>query len=174
MTNKEKRRRKRELTFLPTPPEIINRMLDAADIKPGMLILEPSAGRGDIADAIRARGIEPDVMEIDEEKRRILAEKGYQVVAEDFLTDGGKYDRIVMVPPFAGHEEIIHVFHAYWRLHDNGRLVSLVSNGRFTQKEWFNRWFRAVGGRSEEMPAEPYKSKIHPGGLITRMVVIDK
>jgi hypothetical protein len=39
--------------FFPTPRAIIRRMLDAAAIEPTHRVLEPSAGKGDILDAIR-------------------------------------------------------------------------------------------------------------------------
>lgn len=40
--------------FFPTPPAVIERMLEAAEIEPGHLVLEPSAGKGDLADAAAA------------------------------------------------------------------------------------------------------------------------
>src|SRR5262249_19211686 len=42
--------------FYPTPPNVIDLMLDQVEIEEGMLCLEPSAGSGKIADALRDRG----------------------------------------------------------------------------------------------------------------------
>ena len=39
------------MTLFPTPRPVIEQMLARANIQPGMTILEPSAGKGDIADA---------------------------------------------------------------------------------------------------------------------------
>lgn len=73
------------LDFFPTPAEVADQMVEAADIEPGMLVLEPSGGMGHIADRIRLAGAEPDVGEIAEDRRELLEEKGYNVVARDFM-----------------------------------------------------------------------------------------
>ena len=39
--------------LFPTPPELVDRMVALADIRPGQRVLEPSAGTGRIIDAIR-------------------------------------------------------------------------------------------------------------------------
>ncbi|NLZ40869.1 MAG: hypothetical protein GX886_06390, partial [Comamonadaceae bacterium] len=70
-------RRADGLDFFPTPAEIADQMVEAADIKPDMAVLEPSAGMGHIADRIREAGAEPDVIEISAERRELLQEKGY-------------------------------------------------------------------------------------------------
>ncbi len=38
--------------FFPTPAAVIGTMLDLIDVEPGMKYLEPSAGKGDIAEAL--------------------------------------------------------------------------------------------------------------------------
>jgi len=79
-------RRADGLDFFPTPAEIADQMVEAADIKPEMAVLEPSAGMGHIADRIREAGAEPDVVEISAERRELLEEKGYHLAeANDFL-----------------------------------------------------------------------------------------
>src|SRR5262249_41901346 len=88
--------------YFPTPKDVVEKMLEAADLKPGMKILEPSAGKGNIADAIRNRV--PDsilqVCEINTSLRSILENKGYELVANDFLQyrpEGTEvFDRILM------------------------------------------------------------------------------
>ena len=79
-------RRADGLDFFPTPAEIADQMVEAADIKPEMAVLEPSAGMGHIADRIREAGAEPDVVEISAERRELLEEKGYHIAeVNDFL-----------------------------------------------------------------------------------------
>lgn len=75
------------LDFFPTPAEIADQMVEAADIKPDMAVLEPSAGMGHIADRIRAAGAEPDVIEISPERRELLLEKGYNTQDVNDFTD---------------------------------------------------------------------------------------
>lgn len=74
------------LDFFPTPAEVADQMVEAADIKPDMAVLEPSAGMGHIADRIRAAGAEPDVVEISPDRRDLLLEKGYHIAeSNDFM-----------------------------------------------------------------------------------------
>lgn len=67
------------LDFFPTPESVADEMIAAADIKPDMAVLEPSAGMGHIADRIRAAGAEPDVIEMANDRRELLQEKGYHL-----------------------------------------------------------------------------------------------
>ncbi|MEN9926674.1 MAG: hypothetical protein RL268_2800, partial [Pseudomonadota bacterium] len=73
------------LDFFPTSAEVANQMVEAADIKPDMAVLEPSAGMGHIADRIREAGADPDVAEFFGDRRELLQEKGYTVVGTDFM-----------------------------------------------------------------------------------------
>ncbi len=67
------------LDFFPTPAEVADQMIEAADLSPDMAVLEPSAGMGHLADRIREAGAEPDVIEASEERRELLLEKGYHM-----------------------------------------------------------------------------------------------
>ncbi|XVJ69965.1 MAG: PLxRFG domain-containing protein [Rhizobacter sp.] len=79
-------RRNDGLDFFPTPAETADAMVDAAAIEPGMRVLEPSAGMGHIADRIRAAGHQPDVIEIESDKRELLEAKGHNLQRDrDFL-----------------------------------------------------------------------------------------
>lgn len=73
------------LDFFPTPQNISQEMLDVADIKEGMTVLEPSAGMGHIAEMIRDAGVDPDVIEYSAGRRELLEAKGFNVVGDDFL-----------------------------------------------------------------------------------------
>ena len=106
------------LKFYPTPPSLIDKMLDGIDFKQIDTILEPSAGTGNICDAVNkkwkyARNIythkeeeyrgDIDCIEYDNDLRGVLKEKKYRVVHDDFLTYRSmkKYDLIIMNPPFS-------------------------------------------------------------------------
>jgi len=72
--------------FFPTPTPLGRRMVKMAEIEPGMRVLEPSAGKGDLADAIReVSGVDPDVIEPVSDLRTILEAKGHHLVGRDFL-----------------------------------------------------------------------------------------
>lgn len=74
------------LDFFPTPAGIAQQMIEAADIKEGMRVLEPSAGMGHIAEQIRESGVEPDVGEMPGDRRDLLEAKGFNVVSQDFMS----------------------------------------------------------------------------------------
>lgn len=78
-------RRNDGLDFFPTSESVVDTMLDAAEIEEGMAVLEPSAGMGHIADAIRTKtGVEPDLVELSGDRRELLEAKGYNLVGSDF------------------------------------------------------------------------------------------
>lgn len=164
--------------YFNTPPAVVERLMSVADIRPGQRVLEPSAGAGDIADAIRAQGVTPDVVEIASSLRKILEAKGYNLVGYDFMEyNGGPYDRIVMNPPFENAQEIDHVLHAYQLLAAGGRIVSVMSEGPFfrqDKKATAFRDFLESFGYSEPLPAGSFLKSRNSTGVNTRIVVIEK
>jgi len=133
--------------FFPTPPILIDRMFVLADIRDGDRVLEPSAGRGDIAAAVRAirKQVTLDVIEINVSLRRILEAQGYTIVATDFMTFyERRYDVILMNPPFENGQAMAHVRHAYDLLEPGGRLVAILPSGDLTmtvgKRKAFQDW----------------------------------
>lgn len=91
--------------FYPTPQNLVQKMTsNISDVK---TILEPSAGKGDLIkhllDRDLYRRIDIDVIEIEEDLRTILNEKGFNVIHDDFLTFNTekKYDLILANFPFS-------------------------------------------------------------------------
>tara|TARA_R110002095_G_scaffold197339_1_gene176390 strand:- start:1456 stop:12243 length:10788 start_codon:yes stop_codon:yes gene_type:complete len=166
--------------FFPTPEPVVERLLDEADIQPGMTVLEPSAGKGDIADAIREANpdAELEVVEIDSSLRELLTAKGYEPTGRNFLEQEGEYDRIVMNPPFEKNADIEHVRHAYSLLKPGGRLVAVTSGmaGHRSDKvnTEFKEWVETIGGTMEQLPDGSFKSSFRPTGVSTQLVVMDK
>lgn len=79
-------RRSDGLDFFPTSEAVVDAMLEAAEIEEGMSVLEPSAGMGHIADAVREKtGVEPDVVELSPDRRELLEAKGYNLAGDDFM-----------------------------------------------------------------------------------------
>lgn len=115
--------------FFPTPPALIAHMLEKLD-KDAVHFLDPSAGKGDIADHIaerrRYRQRDIDCIEQSPELVAILHDKGYPVVGFDWLTYDGVcyYDAIVMNPPFSEGDK--HLLKAWDFLHDGG-IVCLLN-----------------------------------------------
>ena len=100
--------------FFPTPKEVIERMLFGYIIE-GKVILEPSAGKGDIVDYLKINGAANVIScENNEDLRKILATK-CSIICNDFLTVTSNMishiDMMIMNPPFSVDEK--HILHAY-------------------------------------------------------------
>ena len=170
------------LDFFPTGGATVESAVDAADIQPGMEVLEPSAGWGHIADYIREQiGVEPDVVELSGKRRELLEAKGYNLVGSDFMELAGKqYDRIVMNPPFSDGRDIQHVQHAFSLLKPGGRLVAIMSESAFFQSnkraQSFREWLDGLGASNEKLPDGSFMDPSLPvnTGASARMVVVDK
>lgn len=98
----------------PTPPEVIDQMLMDEQVA-GKVILEPSAGTGNIISRLLEAGAaEVIACEKDPNLRAILAGK-CDVIADDFLTltpeDVSHVDLVVMNPPFS--QDMKHILHAF-------------------------------------------------------------
>ena len=147
-----------------TPPELADRMVALADIRPGQQVLEPSAGTGRIIDAIRrkAHGYAITAVELNCNMAHRL--RTVDCVDDtrqaDFLEcngDLGTFDRIVMNPPFANADDIKHIMHALKMLKPGGRLVAICANGP-RQNDKLRPIVEARGGIWEELPSDTFTS----------------
>lgn len=176
--------------YYPTPEPVVQMLMDLADVQPGMLCLEPSAGQGAIACALAkvAGGVmcvellDQNVTKLRENLSAICNEgPDFQIIRHgDFLempvgTDS-IYDRIVMNPPFEKQADIKHVLHAFDFLKPGGRLVSVMSasvlfrSNKLTQE--FRDFVEQQGGTIEPLPEGSFKVS---GTMVnTVVVVLDK
>jgi DNA invertase Pin-like site-specific DNA recombinase/protein-L-isoaspartate O-methyltransferase len=123
--------------LFPTPPDVAARMVELADLpvcNQSLRILEPSAGTGRLIDAAFTHAGQIVAVE----KNYSLAERlrtSYATVnvqCEDFLECNGnlgKFDRVLMNPPFENGSDIKHIQHAITFLKPGGRLVAICANG---------------------------------------------
>lgn len=170
--------------FFPTPNPVIDLMLERVAIEPGETILEPSAGKGDIADKVREQYPENElhVIEVNSKLRGILQSKQHEVVGSDFLEDTirGQYDCILMNPPFEQMADIDHIKRAFGMLNDGGRLVCLMSESPFFRNDKkaveFREWLDDVGGYAEKLEQGSFKGaeSFRQTGVSARMVIIEK
>ncbi len=132
--------------FFPTPLTVVQVLLAAADIQPRDRVLEPSAGKGNIAEAVRRYHptVHLDVIEINSQLRDILIAKGFAPLPTrnflEYVTGG--YDVIVMNPPFENFQDIQHVRHAWTLLKPGGRLVAIMSESVFFRQDKMAEIFR--------------------------------
>ena len=166
--------------FYPTPPAVIARMFEAAEIGPTHTILEPSAGRGDIAEAIRRQYPANALVcvEINSRLREILQRKGFHLVGDDFMAfDRGDFGRILMNPPFEKEQDAQHILRAFELLKPGGRLVAICGAGVLFRSSGPASQLRELvdaNGYSERLPEGAFRMSDRPVGVNTVLVVLDK
>lgn len=142
--------------LFPTPPDLAKRMADlvfrgegcCVQICPEMntrcRVLEPSAGTGNLINAVKAWSKEPGnwdnyelvAVEINPSLAKATESRllrfGDKMVNGDFLEQNGnlgKFDRILMNPPFERGADIAHIKHAMSFLNPGGKLVAICAGG---------------------------------------------
>jgi len=137
-----------------TPSNIALQMIELADISHNSMVLEPSAGIGNIADQIKKFVDNVDVCEQMYSYQELLTLKGFNVVGSDFLKyeNNNYYDCIIMNPPFNQEQE--HIKHAYDLLKVGGKLIAITSphwtfaNDKSSKE--FRQWFENLNGEIVE------------------------
>ncbi|BBE51122.1 type 11 methyltransferase [Ferriphaselus amnicola] len=167
---------KDEFNFFPSPPAVVERLMELADVSHGMRVLEPSAGKGAIAFACADAGARVDCYELMEENFVALAGdvRLGSVRHMDFLAQvpEASYDRVVMNPPFAKQADIRHVLHALRFLKLGGLLVSVMAasvafrDNKLTAD--FRELIRQRGGDIEALPEGAFKAS----GTMVRSVIV--
>lgn len=113
--------------FYPTPNEVVNDMLFGLNLL-NAEVLEPSAGSGNIVDALNNAGAIVSACEIESKLRQILNNK-CDLIGHDFLEltkkDCSHFDFIIMNPPFSADEK--HILHA-WEVAPNGCEIIALCN----------------------------------------------
>lgn len=139
------------------------------------------AGKGSICEAIKKKvNVELEVCEINFDLREILALKGFNLVAFDFVEEisEAKYDRIIQNPPFERKQDIQHIRHAYDCLAPGGKLVSITSESiTFRQDrayQDFRDWLGDKCSVNEALPQGSFLNSDRPTGVNTRILVLDK
>lgn len=171
--------------FFPTPKTLIARMLDLAEIKPDMHVLEPSAGKGDIADELVEAGAIVDCVESYYSLREILTLKGFTLIGSDFMDPAlderfGTYDVIAANPPFEDGQDWRHTMRAYQFLKPGGRLVSIVGagimEGSYANAQAFQAWLKGLGAHTERNPDGSFATSeaFRTTGVSTYTIMVNK
>lgn len=155
--------------LFPTPAPLAARMVELAGINDYDRILEPSAGTGQLVQAIRATGKNMHVVAV--EINRQLANKleqqaaacsytecagtqSVEVICADFLSVSalGTFTAILMNPPFVNAQDIAHIKHAHKMLAEGCKLVAICANGPRQNAE-LKPYVTTHGGSWEVLPS---------------------
>ncbi|MDV3751164.1 DNA methyltransferase [Elizabethkingia anophelis] len=113
--------------FYPTPESVIAQMTWDLDLN-NKVVLEPSAGKGDIVDFCQNSGANVIACELNSDLKTILKSK-CKVISDDFLkvtSDMVSHiDYIIMNPPFSADEK--HILHA-WDIAPEGCAIIALCN----------------------------------------------
>jgi phospholipid N-methyltransferase len=163
--------------LFPTPPDLARNMAQALDVQPGMTVLEPSAGTGNLLEPLPTvrPGGSLTVVEINQrlcDKLEAWTENRH---CGDFLELSpdqlGTFDRIIMNPPFSNGADIAHIKHALKFLKPGGRLVALCAHG---PRQWRDLGTLAqdMGGTFEQLPEGSFRSQ--GTSVNVALIVLDK
>lgn len=164
LINGEITSRKVELQAFFTPPTLAETVALVASIRPGHLVLEPSAGHGALANTALWYGGHVTCFDIDAKHVAILSAAGFDARQIDFMAEAPNpvFDRIVMNPPFTRQQDVKHVMHALRFLKPGGRLVAIMSPSWLTRGDNLSFEFRALLNRLDAdtvpLPAGSFKS----------------
>lgn len=149
--------RQQTLQDFPTPrwiTEQIVELLRSYELRKDALVLEPSAGRGELASVFYEQTkIRPFCVEIDKTYAFALVERGYQVAVGDFMSVplAPVFDAAVMNPPYRNGQDATHVVRAFELLRPGGVLVAVVppmarkkTTGAYDRFNYYHRQYSAL------------------------------
>lgn len=168
--------KKKIYQFFETPKDIVKQMIELADIKTGMNVLEPSAGHGVICDEL-PKDIELTCIEIDRDKCEVLFNKGYKKVHKmDFLEYNiNNFERIIMNPPFTKGQDATHILHAYDLLNEIGTLVSVASASvEFNSQKKYKKLRELIEKNGKIIKLENNSFKESGTNVNTILVILNK
>lgn len=183
IANGEKINLQKEFQFFATPDDVADKLVSLAGIKEADLILEPSAGRGAIVNAINRviKDKEVHCFELMDTNIDVLKKIDTVILlGNDFIDFSFKskmiFDKIIANPPFSKNQDIDHVTKMYDVLASKGRLVSVVSKhwqlSQNKKETEFRSWLHNIGAEIIEIKAGAFKQS---GTMVgTCILVINK
>lgn len=164
--------------FYPTPKHLIHKMISKIQNRPDT-ILEPSAGKGDIIEAINEtcgyQNRQIAAIEIDTDLVATLRGKGIKVIDYDFLAYAGpdKFDLIIANPPFEeGDKHLLKAINIMY----SGQIVFLLNaetihNPCTNIRKELKRKLKQIGAKTEFIKSA-FKNAERPTGVEVALIDI--
>ncbi len=123
--------------FYPTPKKVIDEMMSFSDVR-GKVVLEPSAGSGNIVDWLKSNGAKGVIAcEVNKKLASMLSSK-CDIIADDFLSVTSDLishiNMIVMNPPFSADEK--HILHAFEIAPGGCEIIALCNSSTISKSSW--------------------------------------
>lgn len=138
----------RAASFFPTPAWLADELVKRAGVTDEDNVLEPSAGTGALALAVRRVAPKAHIVCVEALPDNVatLRALGFQTNECDFLKSEspGGFTRVVMNPPFEGRADIKHVTRAFELLATGGVLAAIMSSGVAHRQDRLATEFRAL------------------------------
>jgi hypothetical protein len=168
--------------FFPTPAQVAKMMAERAGIRAGMVVFEPSAGCGNLADAARDVGGKVQCLEISDDLREILTLKGHTLIGRCFDEfEASPFANVVLMnPPFSNRIDCAHIRKAYECLLPGGVLVAIACEGTFGGSDKaavsFRTWLEELEAEIEKLPQGTFMDPSLPvrTGVNARLITILK
>lgn len=169
-----------DLGFFQTPHDVAVDLVQWAEISPEHMCLEPSAGEGRLLCEIERYVHRENIfaIELDARRAEFLKLAGWQIAEGDCLSRDNtvlpivEFDRIVMNPPFAKKQDILHVKTMYdVYLKPGGILVAIMSAGTMFRTDANTQaFYRLLSGVGEAQPLPDGAFK--ESGTMVRTVIV--
>jgi len=147
--------------LFPTPPDTAVYMVELLDPQPRERIGELSAGTGNLIKATLAACPDCSITAVEIVPALVTCLRTrfpqIEVHQADFLQcngDLGKFDKIILNPPFRNGADIKHINHAKSMLNPGGRIVSLCANGPQQQET-----FKGIADHWEVLPEGSFQEQ---------------
>ena len=169
--------RRQRTQLFETPADVVGSLISGALLQRRHVVLEPSAGRGAIAQAVARLVDAVDCIEADGDYAAEISAAGYArtVTVRDFLTvtPDPVYDRVIMNPPFTRGQDVAHVGHALRFVRPGGRLIAVMPSSVQSRADKAATAFRGVVDQAHGWytgnPAESFKDS---GTTVNTVIVI--
>jgi hypothetical protein len=168
----------RAAEFFGTSTELADEVAAYLNIQALGRYLEPSAGKGAIAQAMLrvCPGITLECVEAFHANRLALELQGLALIGEDFLqldpASVEPFDGVGMNPPFSKQHDVRHILHASRFLKPGGRLAAIASAGVAYRDDNLSRDFRAwVESNGGTITENPDGSFAHAGTGVRTVVI---
>jgi len=147
--------------------------------------LEPEAGEGHIIEYFKERysdrlkDVTIECCEPFHRNQELLKNKGFNIIADDFMSLGKKYnnyyDVVIANPPFAENAYIDHIYKMYDVTREGGAILTVApdnyNKSNDKKRIEFKEWLKSVHALEKQIPSPLFKA--NKAGAKTNVIWID-